>query len=386
VNKLMFWLVAAYFIVPKFNLVNIPGVITGVRVEDLFVLVMGLYLLSMPKYWIKIDTLIFFFLFVPTVSFFVNIEKITIFRVMSYLRLIEYFVLVQIIINCIPINKFNNLLYLALCVNIIFGCLQIELGLPGFASIGLLYELSRAYGLTGGAWELGAFMTVSLSFLYNYSNFNKQKIFWLSLMGFVLSGSRSQFPVFAYIILKKIINSRKYIFLFLLTILFFGALFRVEIENAQLISRMNNIFNLENLTFFYSLIGESGPQLGLSDQWEIRSGDELSDESWSIRASKWSAVINYFIEYPSIMLIGLGPGALGDALDGGFLRAFSEYGIFYGVFVYLMLKSYSHLKFSTLAIIVYISNMLLIDIHLSSKVAPLIILMAIYQRYEKRHS
>jgi hypothetical protein len=382
----MFWLVAIYFIAPKFNLVNISGAVTGVRVEDLCVLVMGLYLLSVPKYWVKIDKLIFFFLLVPTISFFLNIEKITILRIMSYLRLIEYFVLIQIIIYCIPIHKFNNLIYLVLWVNIIFGALQIGLGLPGFASIGLLYELSRAYGLTGGAWELGAFITVSLAFLYNYSYFNKQKIFWLSFMGFILSGSRSQFPVFAYIALKKIVSSWKYIIFLLLTIILFGAIFRVEIQNTPLISRMNNVFNVENLTFFYSLISESGPQLGLTDQWEVRSGNALADESWSIRASKWSALINYFIEYPYMILVGLGPGALGDALDGGFLRAFSEYGIFYGVVVYLILKSYSHLKFSTLAIIVYISNMLLIDIHLSSKVAPLIILMAIYQRYEKRYA
>ena len=98
--------------------------------------------------------------------------------------------------------------------------------------------------------------------------------------------------------------------------------------------------------------------------------------------------MNVLIQNPYNVIFGFGPGALGDALDGGFLRSFAEYGIFFAFYIYFILKRL--LKFPNILMILsfFIPTMLLIDIHLSSKVQPLILSLAIFSNFfnpEKKH-
>ena len=113
--------------------------------------------------------------------------------------------------------------------------------------------------------------------------------------------------------------------------------------------------------------------------WYVDPGSHQdADDSFLIRAYKWMAVINILANNFYYFIFGLGPGSLGDALDGGFLRSFAEYGILM-IFYYIeIVKRFLRYKALFVIFTFFIPTMLFIDIHLSSKVQPLILALALY--------
>lgn len=51
------------------------------------------------------------------------------------------------------------------------------------------------------------------------------------------------------------------------------------------------------------------------------------DMSWVIRLHKWLFMIKSYVTFPQSIIVGLGPGVAGAALDGGLLRIITEYGM-----------------------------------------------------------
>ena len=150
-----------------------------------------------------------------------------------------------------------------------------------FASIGAVYNSSRLYGLTGGAWELGAIAAISAAYITVYDSIFKrsQPSRYLLLICFsliILASSRSQIPMLPILLLsimgfsldssyRNVLNFRFFPYLLIFTLLsLFGVnyLFYV-IENlsrdqatamydaGSLLGRSFELFSIENFTIFW---------------------------------------------------------------------------------------------------------------------------------------
>jgi proteasome assembly chaperone (PAC2) family protein len=78
-----------------------------------------------------------------------------------------------------------------------------------------------------------------------------------------------------------------------------------------------------------------------------------------------------------VWILGLGPGALGPALDGGWLRLLAETGIV-GTFAFLfMLRKISNLdRACVMAVLALAANMVMVDSQNAYKVMAFLFLMA----------
>lgn len=412
------FLLAIYFVAPKINIISFPGFITGIRIDDfaaLGILICILISKKIPR--ISIDNFVLIYLFLVTVSFLGNLNSISLWNLLSYLRIIEYLIIAISLIHFLNLKEIIMGIKIYLILNLIYCILQWSLGFPGFASVGLLFDLSRLYGLTGGAWELGAIAAISAIYIsiydYSYKDSKSSSIFLTICAALIIfSASRSQIPVLPIILMAilgfSLDKSYKSIFRFnqfpvllssfILGYFGFNYFFfsyqnltqsevRALIEGGSLIARSVEVLSIENIKIFSDLfndpyISSSRDSITGGSNWSVDYGSHPdADDSFLIRAYKWVNVLNVLIQNPYNIIFGFGPGALGDALDGGFLRSFAEYGIFFAFYVYLILKRLS--KFPNIIMILsfFIPTMLLIDIHLSSKVQPLILSLAIYSNF-----
>ena len=419
------FLLAIYFVFPKINIISFPGFITGIRVDDiaaLGILICILVSKKIPR--TSIDNLVLIYLILITVSFIGNLNSVSLWNVLSYLRIIEYLVISISLIHFLNFKEIVLGIKIYLVLNLIYCILQWGLGFPGFASIGLLYDLSRLYGLTGGAWELGAIAAISAIYIsiydYSYNDSKPSRIFLIICAALIIfSASRSQIPVLPIIFLailgfsldksyKNIFRLNQLpVFLGLLIIGYYGFNYlffsyqnltqseaRAFVEGGGIVARSVEVISIENIKIFSDLfndpyISSSRDSITGGSNWSVDYGSHPeADDSFLIRAYKWVNVLNVLIQNPYNVIFGFGPGALGDALDGGFLRSFAEYGIFFAFYIYFILKRL--LKFPNILMILsfFIPTMLLIDIHLSSKVQPLILSLAIFSNFfnpEKKH-
>lgn len=402
-------LLAIYFFTPKFNLINIPGFVTGIRLDDIAVLgIIILFALKGRIPRIIKDRLIFFYLLPILFAFLVNIQFISLWNLLSFLRVIEYVVVSIAVYHFLNFKELIIGIKAYLILNFIFCLGQIAFGFPGFASIGLIYDLTRLYGLTGGAWELGAFAAIAACLIAindsTYKNSRPSYSWYVLCMALIiLSSSRSQLLTLPFIFLtflglsfdnsfKNITRIKGIIYLLPVTIAgFFGIdYFFYSLQNVgadrgtDLVARSVELFSLENLTIFSDLINEQfivstreGIEAGKT--WFVDYGSHPdADDSFLIRAYKWTAVVNILFQNPFYLIFGLGPGSLGDALDGGFLRSFAEYGFLMLLFYIELFRKFFRFKPWVLILMFFIPTMIFIDIHLSSKIQPLILAMALF--------
>lgn len=412
------FLLAIYFVAPKINIISLPGFITGIRIDDFAALGILICILTSKKIpRISIDNFVLIYLSLVTVSFLGNLNSISLWNLLSYLRIVEYLIIAVSLIHFLNLKEIIIGIKIYLILNLIYCALQWGLGFPGFASIGLLFDLSRLYGLTGGAWELGAIAAISAIYIsiydYSYKDSRPSSIFLIICAALIIfSASRSQIPVLPIILLailgfsldksyKSIFRFNQFPILlgcFILGYFGFNYFFfsyqnltqseaRAFIEGGSIVARSVEVLSIENIKIFSDLfsdpyISSSRDSITGGSDWSVDYGSHPdADDSFLIRAYKWVNVLNVLIQNPYNIIFGFGPGALGDALDGGFLRSFAEYGIFFAFYLYFILKRL--LKFPNIVMILsfFIPTMLLIDIHLSSKVQPLILSLAIYSNF-----
>ena len=355
-----------------------------------------------------------FYISIVTLSFITSLSNLSVWEVLSYLRIIEYLVIAIAIVRFVSFQEIIKAIQIYLIINLVYCIMQWYFGFPAFASIGPVYNSSRLYGLTGGAWERGAIAAISAAYLaINDATFRKSQpsryflLICFSLI--ILASSRSQIPILPVILLsimgfsidqsyRNILNFRYFPYLLFFTfIAFFGinylffvieSLSRDEAiimyDSGSLLGRSFELFSIENLTIFLDLarntfITSSVSDLSGGSNWYVDQGShEGADDSFLIRAYKWMAVINILANNFYYFIFGLGPGSLGDALDGGFLRSFAEYG-FLIVFYYIeIMKRFLRYKSWFIIFAFFLPTMLFIDIHLSSKVQPLILALALY--------
>ena len=219
----------------------------------------------------------------------------------------------------------------------------------------------------------------------------------------LLSASRSQIPIMPLIALAifgySLDNSYKKIIGFksLPVLIFFSSFLLASsysiflqlqtsdnLEGNNLITRSAEVVSLQNLTIFFDLISDdflatSKGSIEGGSSWYVDYGSHPdADDSFLIRAYKWTSVLSILSNNSHYLIYGLGPGSLGDALDGGILRSISEYGLFFIIYYVIIFNRIFRYNSWIIMMIFFLPTMLLIDIHLSSKVQPLILAMAFY--------
>ena len=167
-------LLALYFLFPKINIISVPGFVTGIRMDDLCALGIVLFWLRQKKIpSITLDKLVIFYISVVTISFITSLSNLSLWEVLSYLRIIEYLVIAVAIVRFVSFQEIIKAIQIYLLINLGYCILQWYFGFPAFASIGAVYNSSRLYGLTGGAWELGAIAAISAAYITVYDSIFK---------------------------------------------------------------------------------------------------------------------------------------------------------------------------------------------------------------------
>jgi hypothetical protein len=117
---------------------------------------------------------------------------------------------------------------------------------------------------------------------------------------------------------------------------------------------------------------------GFAEGSEAADAPQDVDISAYMRGFKWISVIKIMFTAPWVVwILGLGPGALGPALDGGWLRLLAETGIV-GTFAFLfMLRKISNLdRACVMAVLALAANMVMVDSQNAYKVMAFLFLMA----------
>ena len=212
------FIVIILLFMPKIDLVAIPNYRQGVRIEDLFFLFFTAYFfLNYKKIFLKSNyqfrsILIFitYFFFSNFVGYYSNLP------IMSFgiLRFFEYIILIIFLNNLNVTGLFlKRIIFIYILVNFFVVLLQQFDLIGSFTSLGYLPSShaynARAYGLTGGSWELGVVSSISFFIFLRFEE-NRMNIFitfLLTLTLITLSEARGSFIAFFATILFIYITS-----------------------------------------------------------------------------------------------------------------------------------------------------------------------------------
>lgn len=104
---------------------------------------------------------------------------------------------------------------------------------------------------------------------------------------------------------------------------------------------------------------------------------ENYDMSWWMRIHKWCYALKIYSQHPECYLQGIGPGFAMAALDGGFVRILTEYGLIGSL---LFMKFFSLISRQSLAlkwmVVAFCINMIFFDVHLAYKPMSLLFFLS----------
>jgi hypothetical protein len=402
--RLLALFVSILLLLPKIDLIPITGA-SAIRFDDILLFLMILllfinFLKSSRKIIIKVEW-IFALLFLYMV--FSNILNISFFErsnILYSIRYIEYFAFFYAGFYFSQKYSLQKLLKYYLYVTAIFVFIQyfgnsIHHILPTF-----IHRNGVITGLTAGPWELGAVLNIILvvyAFKKNNTRMLIFKVFVVTSLFIILTGSRSPFAVHLFILICYLFFSVSYknkIFLFL-SLPIIAIIGNIIFSNISLPikDRSKKLFSYDNseLVEKYFDTVEISP-LGLGfDNNEIKDSvnKNIGDLSWAIRSMKWVYSVKLWLENDISIFFGVGPGTLGRAIDGGIIRVLTEFGII-GFIIYFYLLYKIAVTYGIVAIFIVLSlimNMLMIDIHNAYKVMSLfyfIIGVLAWKKYQQQ--
>ncbi len=209
-------LIPFLLVIPKVNLISIPGFWQGIRLEDIVTLLMLVFMiLNSSKYTLKFNhpnTKFFVFIAYVFLSYLIGylsgisfgyIDLITIARVIEYSTIIFYF-------SNVNFNKDNNkkiILFLKILIIINF---LVSIGqyfeLVGYYSSRGYHEPNfdywRVFGILSGSWELSFVTSISYFVIYLETKKKINVYLILTLIILFLAGTRGiQFPFILTIVI-----------------------------------------------------------------------------------------------------------------------------------------------------------------------------------------
>lgn len=308
-----FFLIILIFM-PKINLIEIENFYQGIRLDDILILIYFLYSIKnyssakiviwgkffQFKYWLVI---LFFFSVSINIALINNIENNFIF----ILRAVEYGVFIIYINNFTEkLSTYLNIFKSYIIINFILSCLQ-NYGLIGsLSSLGYLNTENilnaRAYGLSGGSWEIGVLINISFMILLNLlKNKNEILIYYLlSAIILILANGRSNLIAFFIISIylfffKKEFIKYKFTIIFLLIILIinFFSIYFLNKENSDYAKYLINYYDKvkTDIIFIINSIYDL-----MTNNYAPNISNATSDSVYSViyRLQHWKEIYNIF--------------------------------------------------------------------------------------------
>jgi hypothetical protein len=407
---------------PKINLFSVAErESAGIRVDDIILIILSFILFwghfILKKRFYDIERWIFILTAFSLFSYVLNQVLIT-FNLLHVsasifysLRLLEYFMFFYVGALAFQFIKLEMLIKALFLWNLLLMVLQ-RAGLIGqFSILGYLPSASdRVTGIASFPSEAGLLLSMLFCFLIydNHSIFKKWLAFpdalkvlfqrtynyWLFLICVTLvvfTGSRIAILALIIAFTFRIIDELKQasfgswllaltfscvaIGVITITIMHTDSVF---VRSAQLLS----FRNVELVEKVWDHIDISHDPIGREN---VRN--QNYDTSWWIRIHKWCYALKIYLAHPENYLSGIGPGFAMAALDGGFLRILTEYGII-GCFLFWKLFSsiYHTNKQLQWMVVVFLINMVFFDAYLAYKPMSLLFFVTGYAYMQAKYS
>jgi hypothetical protein len=381
---------------PKINLLSFENQTAGVRIDDLILFGLGVFLLGLFiarnrlvkgiekwVFWLMMTALFSFFINRTTYFFGLIDVKANIFYV---LRLPEYFVFFFLGAFCARVLDLKKLLIIFVVMNAFIMLLQKGGILGQFTSLAnFTIDTNRVSGIASFPSEMGALLNMIFCyFLYKdkIKNWQVYTYFIVFFILIILTGSR--FPLLVSLLVFVMCMVKRPLTLALACLLITPLAIYFVINNESILERSLNLFSIDNLKVISRVWDLVDTDKELYDNIQLES--KGFDLSWLERLFKWCFALKLWIHHPECYLLGLGPGCLSSAVDGGFIRILTENGLI-GLFLYYkffqaIYSTHSVLKWVLFA---FLMNMFFFDIYLAYKPMALLLLMAGYYHNIPKH-
>ena len=381
------WPVILLFL-PKINFISFRNETAGIRFDDSILLIVAILLLAD---WIS--SLNFTVEPLPLAGFAVvgvfcvsNLINVGLGHssLLYSLRLIEYMIFFWSGKSVVRSGyDFDLIVKLLVGLNCVVVVLQFAGIAGGFTASGYESVVGRPFGLSANhPAEMGALfnlMFAALVFGNKTTNFWR----WFLLIGtcVFLLGSRSALLAHCLLTLvyvykhskNKISFVRRAASVSALLIVILAMIPNFAVIPSEIAGRSADLFSRQNLETFrdvYDNIPVDRQFADVDEGGAPEDSPEGVDISWYMRMFKWTEVVKTMLAQSwTIWILGVGPGGIGVALDGGWLRLVVETGIVGTIAFLALMRKISKVSAScSMAVLALGVNMLMIDSHMAYKV------------------
>jgi hypothetical protein len=388
-SHISLWPVVLLFL-PKINLMSFGGETAGIRLDDivLFLVVAVLLCGWITGLRFQIDSVAavsFGVIGIFCLSNLVNLEHS---NVLYSLRLVEYLVFFWAGKSVVRFEfDFDSIVKLLVVVNCIAIVLQFAGVLGGFTAEGYTSHTERPFGLSANhPAEMGALLNLLFAALVFEERNKTSPRFWLWCVVIAvcifITESRSALAVHCLLTWLYTHQHAKNKTGFVLKSAFIsGALLAglvlvpnpVRERSSDLLSPQN----VEAARQLYDSVPAEKQFSGFAGS-EAEDAPQEVDVSAYMRGFKWIYVAKIMFTAPwFVWILGLGPGALGPALDGGWLRLLAEAGVVGTVAFLALLRKIAGLsRMCAMAILSLAVNMIMVDSQNAYKVMAFLFLLA----------
>jgi hypothetical protein len=227
--------------------------------------------------------------------------------------------------------------------------------------------------LTGGPWEIGVLINFCLAILLFDGNVTRKaaiKAFLITTALLLLTASRmamvAQVAILIAFYRSRGRNALAFVAKSSIAVAILVAV--VWFVPNPLQKRSQKLFDLENLRFLQQMYERTPDNPSLDEFYDFELQDD-SDMSWVMRVSKWTVAVKLWMRDSTSPVFGLGPGGVGVALDGGWLRIVIETGMLGLISLLTLARCIWRISPTLRVMLLSVAiNMLMIDIYLSYKV------------------
>lgn len=376
------------FFIPKLNLLSVGSSETaGIRIDDLLLAAVAAYLLARWLGWgsLVIDGLVWSCLLVVLVFSFSNLLNLGHSSFFYSVRMLEYLVFLWVGQAYASAGNFQRTVKWLLAINCALILLQALHLLGAFTAEGYQAQVLRPSGLANHPAEMGAWLNLMFAAVV----FGGKSKVWrwsvVVLIAIFLTGSRISLLahcvlIFLYVYRSSSSKSSILLRTAIVSGLLVAAIALIPNPVSKRSAETLSPDNLSAAKAFYNALPIQTQFTEYSNAIQPDNAPESVDPSWWMRLVKWTQVFKLYANSSYLVkFFGIGPGALGPALDGGWLRILAESGLA-GLFVYVaMLRKIAKLSAAcSMAVVALCVNMLMIDSHIAYKVMSFLFFMAGY--------
>ena len=381
-KKYFHWAFFLLIIVPKFNLIDIPGMVQGVRLDDILIFSMLLACgtnFSLPK---QIWFFYFYIIIITIVGLINNNNEYQSLRLLSLLRVLEYLVVYSVARYSMDSQGLLRLVKIVFWIEFFTMTAQFVIGYSG---------AERSSGTTAGPWE-GALLVCLCYIILTHSekitisNFRLYSIVLCAML--YMTSARAQIVamvVIWIIFLQNMIFSKVMKIAFLVTVILIFTFFLASIDIDYINFRRSYFYIADS----YQEILEALLNENVVFDRNTANYDTISyDASLIARIGQWIYYLRSISEaYSSILatIFGSGPNSAGIHLDGWYIKVFVDFGIL-GLLLYIffLAKMLGNYQYRFVGILILVSGLTL-DLFWASKFTYLFLIFWGVQNRNNAH-